>query len=491
MSHKTTNVRHLFSRNAAWRSIYLANLIVITIVLGALSATKGHAASFDCKKAGTQVEKAICATPKLGQLDEDLMAAYKKVAATEKQSQRAWLEYRNTCGPDLQCLIEMYKSRIAVLERAARSQISTSSKNLLPVIPKDKCAVITMASKDDSAVLAELSKYWDFEPVAIRSNNGYTAAAIGIYPKDVGIDLARKLKAEDRIPTDSYCGNTERYIQIVYPNHSFSALGDYSNASAAPAVSTNSPTPVIAKTSDQSTIYSQATKPTQTTSPGASATANLEALRDTNTAATSGISVVQTPVEQNSSSFKTSDIPVGSVVKDVQSSTRTSPVSAGSHASTGSGASNGAESVNADAKIHSTTGTYLGEWIQGEYFKVAVKGLSETSLPPVEFVCQPAPTGSRYVMVDIQIENIDSESRTMLTEGELHVKHNGKSIEYDQTETCTLGQDGFLNFMDDIGPFVVKEGKITFIIPNRFKVGDMVYLTPRDGQKINLKRRPN
>lgn len=133
---------------------------------------------------------------------------------------------------------------------------------------------------------------------------------------------------------------------------------------------------------------------------------------------------------------------------------------------------------------------FIGQSVQGRYFKVGVKGVSETKNAPDDFVCGAAPSGSRYVMVNIAIENTDSESRSMMTEGEIHVRHDGKWIEYDQTETCTLGQDGFLNFMEDIGPFVVKEGKITFVIPDRFAVEDMVYLTPRDDEKIYLKQRP-
>lgn len=133
---------------------------------------------------------------------------------------------------------------------------------------------------------------------------------------------------------------------------------------------------------------------------------------------------------------------------------------------------------------------YIGEWVQGRYFKVAVLDVTERKSAPVEFMCESAPNGSRYVMVNIALENTDSESRTIMTEGELQVKYEGKSIEYDQTESCTLGQEGFLNFMDDLGPFVRKDGRITFVVPDRFNVSDMVYITPRDELKVKLTSRP-
>jgi hypothetical protein len=147
-------------------------------------------------------------------------------------------------------------------------------------------------------------------------------------------------------------------------------------------------------------------------------------------------------------------------------------------------------SSNGGSVGNTNTQNYIGEWVQGRHFKVAVLDVSERNSGPVEYMCEAAPTGSRYVMVNIRIENTDTESRSLLTEGEIHVSFDGKAIEYDQTETCTLGQEGFLNFMDDLGPFVTKEGRITFVIPNRFPISDMVFLTPRDEERINLRSRP-
>jgi len=61
------------------------------------------AASFDCAKASTKVEKMICADPELSQLDEKLSLLYqgarKKFIDLDsiKQDQRAWLKRRNDC----------------------------------------------------------------------------------------------------------------------------------------------------------------------------------------------------------------------------------------------------------------------------------------------------------------------------------------------------------------------------------------------------------
>ena len=60
-----------------------------------------YAASFDCHKATTETEKAICADPELSALDEFVAASYKlsRNGSSDKQKvlteQRAWIEERD------------------------------------------------------------------------------------------------------------------------------------------------------------------------------------------------------------------------------------------------------------------------------------------------------------------------------------------------------------------------------------------------------------
>ena len=92
-----------------------------------------HAASFDCTKATTLVEKAICSESDLSALDEQLMAKYKDAlssapnAANLKNDQKSWLvNTRNKCQ-DTACLKRAYIERIAALERIAGSTAPSSS----------------------------------------------------------------------------------------------------------------------------------------------------------------------------------------------------------------------------------------------------------------------------------------------------------------------------------------------------------------------------
>ncbi len=85
-----------------------------------------YAASFDCAKAATRIEKSICADPSLGKLDADIAAAY-VAAGTDLdaamrqrllRSQRDWLAHRQAGKK----LAEDMKSRLALLH-ATRTTI--------------------------------------------------------------------------------------------------------------------------------------------------------------------------------------------------------------------------------------------------------------------------------------------------------------------------------------------------------------------------------
>lgn len=78
------------------------------------------AASFDCSKAATLVERTICANDELSKLDDAMGATFEIEVAQEgraqklKSSQRAWVAIRNRCT-DATCLIQRYEERMAEL----------------------------------------------------------------------------------------------------------------------------------------------------------------------------------------------------------------------------------------------------------------------------------------------------------------------------------------------------------------------------------------
>ena len=88
-----------------------------------------HAASFDCAKAGTKVEKLICADAELSKLDEELNAVYKaalqdgKQADTTKQAQKQWMKERNGCV-DAACVRRAYEARLKAISSSSVKSVS-------------------------------------------------------------------------------------------------------------------------------------------------------------------------------------------------------------------------------------------------------------------------------------------------------------------------------------------------------------------------------
>lgn len=75
--------------------------------------------SFDCSKAGTNVEKLICTNSRLGNLDGLLAATYKSRLSPEfgadpaimRANQKSWMSSRNQCA-DASCIQTSYTARI-------------------------------------------------------------------------------------------------------------------------------------------------------------------------------------------------------------------------------------------------------------------------------------------------------------------------------------------------------------------------------------------
>ena len=94
------------------------------------------AASFDCAKASSKTEKAICTDPELSKLDEDLAASYKEMLKLHpvpeyiKARQRDWLSLNKFCDAKKlnECLKKNYKEQISRLQFNKNTQVYTSAK---------------------------------------------------------------------------------------------------------------------------------------------------------------------------------------------------------------------------------------------------------------------------------------------------------------------------------------------------------------------------
>jgi uncharacterized protein len=97
---------------------------------GLAAASAGHAASFDCSKAATPTEHAICDNPQLSQLDDQTAGLYYTLVSggapqatasvdAVKKEQASFLTKRDQCGANYNCLIDAYTAQIMYLKAAS------------------------------------------------------------------------------------------------------------------------------------------------------------------------------------------------------------------------------------------------------------------------------------------------------------------------------------------------------------------------------------
>lgn len=107
----------------------------ITLWFGLVCSAQ--AASFDCAKAQTKVEKMICSDAEVSKLDEDLAATYSSIlkkdssATSIRVEQEQWLKERNACL-DAACLTSSYAQRIAFLKAPALAPFTFTKNETLP-----------------------------------------------------------------------------------------------------------------------------------------------------------------------------------------------------------------------------------------------------------------------------------------------------------------------------------------------------------------------
>jgi uncharacterized protein len=90
----------------------------------------GHAAGFDCAKAASATERAICADTSLTQMDGQMADLWAKLHAASgdpavRQAQRQWIAQRDTCGSNIDCLKKSYRQRLDALRQLTAAGSAT------------------------------------------------------------------------------------------------------------------------------------------------------------------------------------------------------------------------------------------------------------------------------------------------------------------------------------------------------------------------------
>ncbi|MFU1476484.1 lysozyme inhibitor LprI family protein [Roseovarius sp. C7] len=95
--------------------------VLTALALFAAAPLLAQQPSFDCTKASTPTEFAICGSPTLAQLDREIAAAYTvrrdALGASDRAAllaaQRDWLATRDQCGGDPACIEAMMRLRLS------------------------------------------------------------------------------------------------------------------------------------------------------------------------------------------------------------------------------------------------------------------------------------------------------------------------------------------------------------------------------------------
>jgi uncharacterized protein len=120
------------------RSSITRTVLVLCSVLA--FSDVGHANSFDCAKASSDVERMICADARLSDLDEAVAEAYREArfesndsgAQVLRDQQSRWLRERNTCR-EISCIAASYEARLR--------ELPTGRSDAGEELESSKCAV--------------------------------------------------------------------------------------------------------------------------------------------------------------------------------------------------------------------------------------------------------------------------------------------------------------------------------------------------------------
>lgn len=176
------------------RYVSMAKAGALIVILALCTAIKAQAASFDCDKAATKVEKMICGDAELSTLDEELADIYKNVMKdgtkkeTTKSAQKVWLKDRNRCE-EIPCLKSAYQGRMAALKQPEHSA-STPVQSPASDPP----------AKNDESCLEPKIDWRNYQWILITGNGKTACEEMLAYLKSRPKDQPPPVCAEDRLP---------------------------------------------------------------------------------------------------------------------------------------------------------------------------------------------------------------------------------------------------------------------------------------------------
>jgi uncharacterized protein len=111
------------------RWIFSASIPSAMILCAIFLSVPARAASFDCAKAQSSDERAVCASRRLSEMDVEMAVRFETLTGLVAMgtrgdmgdAQRDFLKARAHCGANTACLTALYQARIAVLKNEYQS----------------------------------------------------------------------------------------------------------------------------------------------------------------------------------------------------------------------------------------------------------------------------------------------------------------------------------------------------------------------------------
>lgn len=139
-----------------WRVQPLKILWSIAALLFSGLASEANAASFDCTKASTAIEKTICADPSLSAKDSALGRLYNVVRQTDpaaRDTQRKWVQAQQQVCTTRACLASAYDERL-------RELFSETDKGADVFVTADGAGTLKTVTVEGSWIVFSIDSQW-------------------------------------------------------------------------------------------------------------------------------------------------------------------------------------------------------------------------------------------------------------------------------------------------------------------------------------------
>lgn len=183
---------------------------ITLIVLGwIVLGFTAQAASFDCAKAATKVEKLICGDAALSKLDEELNGTYKTALQDEKQAevirqaQKQWMKERNGCA-DVACVKRAYEVRLSSLTvtHTSSDDSNATKQNVTPPTNQAKVEIPITPHVEEEACLAPKIDWRNYEWTLITGSGLPICEEMLAYVKSRPKDVSPPTCPEERLPSN-------------------------------------------------------------------------------------------------------------------------------------------------------------------------------------------------------------------------------------------------------------------------------------------------